>query len=109
MWRKTIRRNSKQEIRIRRQACPHGTLRSIGYAGKIAARVKQIENDLKMYMQHPATVLIRYSYARKFLPSRNALSNFQSIKCLRRQIAVQHEEFSDIIGFVPQNHQRSIV
>ncbi len=62
---KTVGWNSKQEIRIRRETRPYGTLRSISNTRKIGAKLKQIENDLKMNVRRPAAVLLCWTDARE--------------------------------------------
>src|SRR6267143_3876414 len=75
---KTTGRNSEQEIRIRRETRPYGTLRSISNTRKIGAKLEQIENDLKMNVWRPATVLLCRTDARAWLTPANTLPYFQA-------------------------------
>src|SRR5437879_8894940 len=107
--RETIRRNAKQKIWVRREACPNGALRSVGNARKIGAEFEQIEDDLEMNVWHPPAVCIRSAYLRNPLSAANTLPRFQRSKRFFRQVAIQCEEFLSVASLVPQNHERSVV
>src|SRR6266849_3427476 len=55
---KTIGRNSDQQICIRREARPYGTLRSISNARKIGPQIQHIQNDLKMNVWRPPPIFL---------------------------------------------------
>src|SRR5437016_9914262 len=107
--RETIRRNAKQKIWVRREACPNGALRSVGNARKIGAEFEQIEDDLEMNVWHPSAVFICRAHSRKFFSAPNVLAGFHRSKGFFRQVAIQCEEFLSVASFVPQNHERSVV
>ncbi len=106
---KALRRNPQQEIRIWGKARPHRTLRRVGHAGKIRAKIQQIENDLEMKMRRPTAVFRGCSHAGKFLTVPDVLTGFESVERLRGQMSVEREKFRAVVRFMPQNHHRAVI
>ena len=86
--RKPFLGDAHEQIRIRRNACPHRALGSESDAGKIRAQIQQIQNDLKMKMRRPAAIFVGAADAREFLPPRDGLADFQLRESVSGEVAV---------------------
>ena len=84
-------------------------MRGVGDSRKIRAKLQQIENNLKMYVWHPAAVFIFRAHSRKFLSAPNALARFQMNERILGKMPVECEKVLTITRFMLQNDQRSVI
>src|ERR1700722_12434159 len=84
-----VRRDTQQQIRIRRKISPNSAFSSERDAGKIRAAIEQIRNHLKMQMRRPSTVFRHRSDAADTFTLRDRLANLQFSQRLTRQMALQ--------------------
>src|SRR5262245_19593742 len=60
-------------------------------------------------MRRPAAILVQRTNASEHFAARKRLTWLQFAQCFAREMTIQREKFVAITGFVPQNHQWTVV